>query len=215
MHMHTSLWADGVLPEFEKTLQSFWAEACHPRDYTVINRIVSGHTQGMIPHLLSRNHDAFLFVAANCFMCKWRAMMDPDDTYLGEFVRYQGGPNQTASFMRTQRKLQFASFEHSEAVLKPYDDNFVALFVKPNVASEVGMRDTKYEMCSIGSGLLDVLTEALMRLMSLSMPKLTLKYTGDLEESCHALGIAAIFETKAMGMALDAEHNSLVSAMPV
>ena len=215
MHMHASLWVDGVLPEFEKTLQSFWAEVCHLRDYTVVNRLVSGHTQGMIPNLLSRNHHAFLFLAVNCYKGVWREMLDPGDTYIVEFVGYPGGPDQTASFMYTKRKMQFASFEYSQAVLKPYDDNFVAVFVKPTIATERGMRDAIYEVCSKGSYMLDVLSEEPMRLMSLSMPKLKLRYTSDLEENCRALGITSIFETKSMGMALEAEYNGLVSAMPV
>jgi len=141
MHMHASLWADGVLPEFEKTLQSFWAEVCHLRDYTVINRLVSGHTQGMIPNLLSRNHDAFLFLAVNCYKGVRREMLDPGDTYLGEFVGYGGGQNETASFMHTIRKMQFVELEYSKAVLLPYDSNFIAVFVMPKEASEVGMRN--------------------------------------------------------------------------
>ena len=50
---------------------------------------------------------------------------------------------------------------------------------------------------------------------SLTVPKFTLNYSSDLEQSCRALGISSLFETKVMTMALDPDHDGLVTSMPI
>ena len=90
--------------------------------------------------------------------------------------------------MKMTTKLQSAELRNCRAFLKRYDNNFVAVFLKPNDGSEEGMRDTMHEMCIIDSvERLLVLTKAPLKKMSLSMPKFTLKYMGDLEQSCNAI----------------------------
>jgi len=206
-----------VLPEFEEKLRKFWAVVCKPRDHQEINRIVSAHTKGMIPDLLSRNHECFLFLSVMYYEGSWLEQMNPNDTYLGDFIGYNGAPSQPVLFMHIQSKMKSCKLEYSKAVLKPYTDKFVAVFVQPNQASEQGMREALYELSTFGSGegVLNVLLESPSLMLDLSMPKMTVQYTGDLEESCRQLGISAVFETQAMTMALEAGSNGVVSAMPV
>lgn len=215
--LNVSLWANHVLSGYQMAAETFYKCEVHPlHDKRHINNHVSACTNGMITDLLVDEPVKFAFLTVMFFAGKWKVAFNPALTYQDYFYPYHNDDPQPCSFMCVQTEVRAATFEFSMAFVLPYEQNFVAVYVVPLVATEEGMENCMREVCTgFGEGLLDAVLKEDLETYRIEVPKMTLRYKDDLEHRCRDMGMRNIFDEFALTMALDDESLGIVTKLPL
>lgn len=188
-----------VLPDFVEINRTYYQADVYnePFDGSTVERIngwCSGHTRGLIPEIIDEIPPAAVtyFVNALCFKGKWSHEFKMEHTREADF-HLAGGSTASVPMMRQTLTARYYSDPEVRIVELPYGNEALSMVLflpaepeKSSVADLLGtLTSEKWEQWT--SGLYPASIQ-------LSLPRFTLEYKKELNETFEAAGMRQVFD---------------------
>lgn len=186
--------------------QVFQEDLSAPDIVDKLNGWVSGHTKGMIPHIVSKPFDenaAALLVNALYLKNTWDTEFDPLDTCPRDFTHQDGSVERQDFLNHHSLSFPYLTGEGCEGVLLPYDDGRLGFFaLMPGAYPDAPDFDDWLSSLE-GEELSElILSGDESEFLTLGLPKFEQEWNGTLQDSLSALGLERAFDPDAADFSL-------------
>lgn len=211
LSMANSAWMDDQFTAHDEwlgTIKSLFDAQVYQADLQAgtttddINEWVSGHTNGKIPELIDQPFDesvVLVLLNALYLQADWEQQFEPENTFDWDFTSDDGETKRVPMMHNLIEDCAYIKDDTAEGVILPYkDSNLAFVAVKPSGGENIREWYSAYSY----KKLQDLIKSRKNTLVSFGMPKFTVRFRKNLNESLKSMGIQLAFDPSQADLSL-------------
>lgn len=172
----------------------FYADLQKSATVNAVNDWVKEATHGLIPKTVEKFSDQAVLALVNALYLKNKFYLPFDTPHFEwtiDFTNADGTISQPQGMSNGTRNERYLSHDNGQGVLLPYDDGRLGLLL---MLPDEGVSLTDYLDTWDGSTISSLLKNEQERLVSLSVPRYELEWSGSLAEPLQTMGLVGAFD---------------------